>query len=132
MNDPKTVVLDRLEVYSKLKHFQFVETQRLYFCKDLTLIDITSFHRINIPELLVCVYDDKAKAELFSYAQEYLSAGKPVLFGRIVKISNKREKHEVQCENCLLKIDDIFYNIQKTFIRAELEKQVLERVVLNY
>ena len=96
------------------------------------MIDITSFEQRTIPELLICVFDDKCKAEIFSAANTHLHEGKPVLFAKIEKTSNKREKHEITCVNGEMYIGDENYRFNKGFIRAELRKIVPDRLIINY
>ena len=128
----RSIVTDKLEIYSKLVSFQFVGTQRLYFCKDVTVIDITTFFRVVIPELLMVVYTDLSVAKLCQYAQEHIDAKKPVLFGKIEKVNNKRERHEITCSDGLFLMDGDQYNFNKVFARAELEKTVPERLIIEY
>ena len=128
----KKIILDSLEIYSILDNYQFVQTQHIYFCKTPLLIDITSFQRIKLQELLVVVYHDEKTAELCHFAQKYLNEKKPSLFAKITKISNRKEKHEVICNNGRLFIDNSEYIFNKCFLRAELEKIVPERLVINY
>lgn len=126
------IILDKIELYGTLDVFQFVESQRLYFCKDVKIIDITSFQERLLNDILICVYDDQNKAELFIAAQEYLNDKKTVLFGKIEKVSNKREKHETCCTEGIIFIDSIKYVFQKAFIRVQLTKIGPPRLIIEY
>jgi len=96
------------------------------------MIDITTFNRIEIPEILMVVYTDHSVAKLCHFAQDYIDAKKPVLFGKIEKVNNKRERHEITCSDGLFLMDGDQYNFNKVFARAELEKTVPERLIIEY
>jgi hypothetical protein len=96
------------------------------------MIDITSFEQRTIPELLIIVYNNKSRAELFSSAKDYLNAGKPALFAKIEKVSNKREKHEICCTEGVMFVGEEKYTFNKGFIRAELLKIVPKRLIIEY
>ena len=125
-------MLDRFEVYTKLKRFQFVETQRTYVCEEARLIDITTFQQITVPELLMVMFDNIQSAELCSETQDYIREGKPILFARIEKVSNKRERHEINCNDGVLYCEGREYKFNKAFARAELEKSGPERLIIEY
>ena len=128
----KKIITDKIEIYSTLVSFQFVESQRLYFCKDVIMIDITTFNRIELEDLLMVVYTDHNVAILSHFAQDYISQHKPVLFSRIEKVSNKRERHEICGSNAWLLLDGDEYKINKIFARAQLNKIVPERIIIDY
>jgi len=126
------IISDKLEIYSTLLQFQFTESQRLYFCQSVILVDITSFFRKKIEKLLIVAYEDETKAQLGHVVQQYLNGGNPVLFCKIKKVSNKRERHEVTATDGLLILADAQYKINKVFARAELEKIVPTRLIIDY
>ena len=128
----KSILLDKFEIYATLNKFQFVETQRHYFCSDARLIDITTFQQKILKELLIIIYDDVTCAELCKEAQKHLESKKPILFARIEKVSNKRERHEITCNEGRLFLEKRQFIFNKLFARAELKKFVPERLIIEY
>lgn len=128
----QSIVLDRFEVYAKLIKFQFVDTQRVYVCTDARLIDITTFNQKTIPDLVMIMYNNIQDAKLCDFVQKYTQEDKPILFAKIEKVSNKRERHEITCHEGILYMNGERYSFNKAFARAELEKYVPERLIIEY
>ena len=128
----KTIKVDTLEIYATLDWFQFVSSQRIYFCKNATIIDLTTFKKKQTDELLVCVFDDASVANITCNGVEHVKQEKPCVFAQVVKSCNRREKHEVTTGVGNLTIGGSVFEFKKLFIRAELEKTIPERVFFDY
>lgn len=96
MSDPLTS-FQRLEVSGQLDEFQFRPTQRIYFCKDVTLTDNLTKKRIYFPQLNIILYKkgNYNKAEIHPQFVDQSRQGIPILLGEEKTAKQSKEIHKV-------------------------------------